>query len=739
MSLVYKKAYRDNLKELNVPYEDSSLKSPDFFRISYLPEVLTKGKTMLKLSAHPFNLVPNTQIKIDIRDSNGNPIYFEIPDFIEDDKSRIISIWIYNDVGDLNTANGPAIITLVGTATRDKNGNSVPIQFRGKPNVRWQYKVNVDRDRSNITPIIFNPTSLPLVEPSESIETYTEIPTGSTANSTAIAVQTGSMASYLYKGSTPVITLTDGQTLNSEMVGYDFIISDFTEPPLPTTKYPNPINNESYTSSISYLISDTKVVLTKPFTTKFENRDGLVHTYNSVSEASYSISYYSTGSNTSITSSLTSFVTVKIDNLEPISGVVDRVKVFVKSLSFPDSDFELINDVSVDYTGSLTIKTPLNSRFQSEPKLIKLEYLSSIGEISRTTSISDIFVYRGSNNSVLYPFEGPSTFTPGSGTEGTGSTVIDGPSIITTAPSGSTVIDGPSIITTTPSGSTIIDGPSIIISGSWGDFQVDNLLLTASIASNILTFTKGNGDQFDLSIPSGTIVSLTSGSVYFRVSQSAHGFNLGDPVSDSGSEYTLAANNSNGILGCNGIVSYIFNTDEFELLTKGIINYSSSLSDDQWAYLGSTPGSIVTTEPTSNGIQLLYRHINDGQIYVDIGEFFFRTGSVISGTDTIPDVLAGLIPTLTDRKYSVVISTNYSGKITKIGGLLQSGSLDLNVSINNVTSSTGPITISTGSYTELSITSSNAFAIGDTLGIEISNTSASSELDFGIKFNKNIT
>ena len=78
----------------------------NFFRVTNVPQVLTKGKNLIKISGHPTNLKEGTQIFVDVRDSNGNPIYYEIPDYIENDKSRVLSIWVYHDKGDDNTPNG---------------------------------------------------------------------------------------------------------------------------------------------------------------------------------------------------------------------------------------------------------------------------------------------------------------------------------------------------------------------------------------------------------------------------------------------------------------------------------------------------------------------------------------------------------------------------------------------------------------------------------------------------------
>ena len=114
MSLEYKFSDRENLKDIQTFIVDDSQRSTKYFRVSDVPQVLQKGKNLLRITAHPTNLVDGTQIYVDVRDSNGQPIYFEIPDYLEADKSRVISIWIYNDKGIDNTPNGEAAITLVG-------------------------------------------------------------------------------------------------------------------------------------------------------------------------------------------------------------------------------------------------------------------------------------------------------------------------------------------------------------------------------------------------------------------------------------------------------------------------------------------------------------------------------------------------------------------------------------------------------------------------------------------------
>jgi hypothetical protein len=393
MSLVFKKAKRDNLSKLDVYIEDTSTTSPNYFRVADVPQVLQKGKNLLRISAHPTNLEDNSQIYIDVRDSNGNAIYFEIPEYIEEDKSRVISIWIYHDKGDDNTANGDATITLVGTTKVDDSGRVVPDRFRNKPNVRWSTVVNVDRNRTNTSPVIFRSDLKPTIVVSESIESY--VSQSQSGRSLSLTTQTGTQASYIYKGSTPIVKISDGTEFNNEMIGYDLQLDNFTNPATPQTSISNPTDITSYTSSIVRLIDSTTAVLESPFTTTFDNRDGLLHTFTNIDSSDYSISYFQTGSNTS-TGNERSFANITLSNVDPAIGVVDKIKVLIKSDGLP-GEYELLNEVTVPYSSSFTIKVPVPSEHLRDARLIKLQYLNSIGEISRTESTTDPFVFQGGN------------------------------------------------------------------------------------------------------------------------------------------------------------------------------------------------------------------------------------------------------------------------------------------------------------------------------------------------------
>ena len=392
MSLVYKNSVRENVTNIQTYIVDDSPKSTKYFRVSDVPQVLQKGKNLLRITAHPTNLVPGTQVYVDVRDSNGNAIYYEIPDYLENDKSRVISIWIYHDKGDDNTPNGEATITLAGIANVDLNGNPLPSVHRNKINVKWQTTVTVDRERDNTSQIIFKDDILPIVAVSQSVEPYENQPQSN--GELVKTTQTGKVE-YLFSGTTPIIQTTDGSSFNAEMVDGDIILNNFTEPALPETNIENPLSSTFFSSSIKEILNGNTLKPKTNFTSSFQNREDLIHTYEFVKEADYSIEYIQSGSNVS-TENKRNFANLSFSNVDPITGVVSKIKVLQKSDGLP-GDFELVNEVDVPFSSSFNIKVPIPSKNLKDPKILKLLYLNSEGSISRTETLSSPFVFDGDN------------------------------------------------------------------------------------------------------------------------------------------------------------------------------------------------------------------------------------------------------------------------------------------------------------------------------------------------------
>ena len=123
-----KEAVYKGLQYATVYFEDPTLTSPDYFQISEFPLRLTAGKNLFKLRGNPFNLKVGGVLGIEILDYNGNPIYHEVVDYIDEDKSRVIAIYIYED-----TSPGDCTITLLAEAITI-NGQAVPTEWQNKAN-----------------------------------------------------------------------------------------------------------------------------------------------------------------------------------------------------------------------------------------------------------------------------------------------------------------------------------------------------------------------------------------------------------------------------------------------------------------------------------------------------------------------------------------------------------------------------------------------------------------------------
>ena len=66
MSLTFKKSTPKNYNNLDILIEDTTPLSNNYFRVSDVPSILCKGKNLLRISAHPSNLLEESQIIIDI-------------------------------------------------------------------------------------------------------------------------------------------------------------------------------------------------------------------------------------------------------------------------------------------------------------------------------------------------------------------------------------------------------------------------------------------------------------------------------------------------------------------------------------------------------------------------------------------------------------------------------------------------------------------------------------------------
>ena len=134
---------------------DTSETSPDYFVISDLPTQLSAGKNNFKLFGTTLNLMPNTEIKIELLDSNGNPVYLEYDNQPDRLGRYNLSAYITPE-----TSYGDGILTIVAVATVDYISTqyplSIPDEWQNRYNIKWQHVIKIEPLERNNSNILFN-------------------------------------------------------------------------------------------------------------------------------------------------------------------------------------------------------------------------------------------------------------------------------------------------------------------------------------------------------------------------------------------------------------------------------------------------------------------------------------------------------------------------------------------------------------------------------------------------------
>lgn len=379
---------------------DTSATSDKFFRLFDVPDKLYTGKNSFRIRANMDNLVRGSLVYIEIVDSAGNTIYHEVADFLGEDKSRLIIAYVYQ-----NTTPGEATIYIAGRTFRDpRTGQHIPYSnrpgdsnFKDVPNVMWMKPVVVVPTQQNNDEVLF--AKAPLVSSIERFEFFNNY-SGSVDRR---IVQSGSLAlkllattdDYRYSNTAKYATkyhedgdntildpkTSDGKiisnqellplysdrstiqatvgTFTSDMVGGELIIRDVqTAVGAPAEDF------QDFSCSIINVIDSTRAQISPGF--KRIGADGTV--YKSLSNATnVTMSYFSSTPNL-VTVDSESFVQLEFEDLEPLAGSVESVRISYKPYgSFGEfinvGDFP-INEQNylVDTTDLVTTKTDLKER-----------------------------------------------------------------------------------------------------------------------------------------------------------------------------------------------------------------------------------------------------------------------------------------------------------------------------------------------------------------------------------------
>ena len=141
--------YKVNKKDFSFVETDSS----SVFQLTNFPKVLSKGKNYFKISVSDGILEDDTEIHINVVDSNSKPIYYEISNLVNEDLSRNVVIYVYPD-----TASGKCTVQIFGTLKGGSHSNYI-----------FETYSYVDISKKSETDIIFK--KLPRARYKEDVQT----------------------------------------------------------------------------------------------------------------------------------------------------------------------------------------------------------------------------------------------------------------------------------------------------------------------------------------------------------------------------------------------------------------------------------------------------------------------------------------------------------------------------------------------------------------------------------------
>jgi|APSaa5957512622_1039677.scaffolds.fasta_scaffold02537_7 hypothetical protein len=300
-----------------------------YFRITEFSDTFTGGKNgfLIEGSEH---LKETTEIKLEVLDVNGNPVYVEpdsgVPEYYEG-LSKLVAVYVYDD-----TPIGIGKITILGELKTyvDTDGSitDVPSEWSGVYNVKWERDFKINKILPNEDRVRFY--QRPLV-------TITELVKSIITKNIPSVTQTGSVQGI------PELPIT-GTNYNDWHAGtlYNLTITDSGTWSSSIDEHSISIPSLNYTPTVKEVLNDKSILVDTPYTSS-----NLVSTFDA---APYTITFEDTDSQTVSDSAITgSFAHMKFTNLKTFVGDIARVKVYRKSRNEP-GDYQFTQDIKLEST-----------------------------------------------------------------------------------------------------------------------------------------------------------------------------------------------------------------------------------------------------------------------------------------------------------------------------------------------------------------------------------------------------
>lgn len=336
MARIKRYAPKENLSDFQTFILDTNPNS-DYFRITEFKDTLTGGKNGFLIEGSEY-LKETTEIKIEITDVEGNPVYFEagtgVPSYFEG-VSRVVSIFVYSD-----TPIGIGKVTILGELKKyieDSVVRDVPDNWRNVYNVKWERSVKINRNLYNSDKVRFY--ELPsahieeLVKPIYS-KTIPDRTVNGRLNGVALVssqpimldAQDGTAPkptystfdrNILYK-----LTILDDSIWEESMIGKDIKVQGI-----------------DYNPTIVDILNEKEAIVDPPYEINKE--------LQSLSDKNFSITF---GDLNNIEYTATEFnapfANISFSNLKTFVGSIGRVRIFRRSQS-QIADYKLIEEVPI--------------------------------------------------------------------------------------------------------------------------------------------------------------------------------------------------------------------------------------------------------------------------------------------------------------------------------------------------------------------------------------------------------
>lgn len=381
MAILRKRNAPLNLELIDVFIDDNTISS-EYFQVYNIPNILPGGKSAFLINGS--NLLKlHSEVKIEVKDSLGNVIYSEYPQYLEG-TARLVSVYVYED-----TPYGIATITIIGEA------ENVPEEWKGLFNVRWSTNVLVDPSLPNIEPIRFY--NIPKIQVKEKRVSYLR---QDYISGSIIQYTTGSISGRDIGGKY-ILQAGDVAQFTGKMAGGTLVVPAPSLSIDSTDQYG--ITGSRYTTIIDEVINSKLALARSGYALQtpgsaensFDNAVFKKTNYPFVApfvESAYTISYAAPPTY-SLTENYQSFAQLRIYDMTTVSGDINKIKLFQKSAGTV-GDWQYIDEIVLEgielfvNTSSMTLNERLG-KFDETRIITNYWNAAAIGFVGNPTLSKD--------------------------------------------------------------------------------------------------------------------------------------------------------------------------------------------------------------------------------------------------------------------------------------------------------------------------------------------------------------